>query len=199
MPSALPSRMPSRMLSRQVSDPFFGDEGGVGNDRGQAMPYVEAGGGLSQGETAPLEAHVAYVVAKVFCTQHSKIGFPAFSEDKDLLGFYREAVEPNGSSVHAKVEFLPLDHLSREGGHLSASNVRASSTSLDRELARQSKSVFQRRAFASVDDLKAAALFYHVDKTGSSQMGDIDDDILESLVSGASDDISIDPNWVFPA
>ena len=75
--------------------------------------------------------------------------------------------------MHEKMEFLPLDQARRDGS-LSASNIRASSNSLEKELKRQSKSVMERQNFDSIENMKAKALLYHTEKTGSSNIGDVE-------------------------
>ena len=141
-----------------------------------------------------------------------KIGFPAFSTGKQLVGFYRE-VEPDSSNGGAtsddhdiKIEFLSLS-AAQAAGRLSEENVAAGAHSLDRELMRQSKSVFKLDEFnGTLDDMKAAALFYFTEKaSGSTTEGrghslsigrgysEMDTADLE-LFRQTSD---TDPNWSF--
>jgi hypothetical protein len=178
-------------LSRQVSNSYFDDQGDIDDSGGAfSLPRVVPTAEGSSAGTAHLEEQVRWVVAKVFCTAQGQIGFPAFGGSRQLLGFYREASEPGGYSVHERLEFLPMS-LAQINGQLSASNVQSSSSSLAKEINRNSKSVFERRTFQSLEDMKSAALFYHTSKTGSS-----------AITSWASEDVDLtgildDPTWKF--
>jgi hypothetical protein len=134
---------------------------------------------------------------------HEKIGFPAFSLEKQLVGFFREVEPADGTSGAAsderQLEFLSLG-AARAAGQLNDENVAAGAHSLDRELTRQSKSVFTLATFnGTLDDMKAAALFYFTEKSmisgggGAERSEGVDSGDLE-LFRSTSD---TDPIWTF--
>jgi hypothetical protein len=184
------------MMMRQISDGYFNDTGGIDNQGAGYLPYSAT---RFDGDTRRIEGLIAYVVAKIFCTDSSKMGFPAFNNEKKLLGFYQETSDSDDqASVHHKLEFLPLEFAKRDG-QLTSSNVSASSNSLEKEITRKSQSVQARADFATVDEMKSAALLYHTEKTGSSNI-DLDDAFLDDLSNMTRmSSTDVDQNWYFPA
>ena len=113
--------------------------------------------------------HQLFVTSSANAIQE-KIGFPAFTAEKHLVGFFREVEPDDGGAMtgdhDVKMEFLPLT-AARAAGRLNEENVAAGALSLDRELSRQSKSVFKLDGFnGTLEDMKAAALFYFTEKAG---------------------------------
>ena len=114
----------------------------------QALP-------ISKDTLDATEARVAVVVAKIFRTSASRIGFPAFDAKKQLLGFYRKKAvgsnkkEKSSSSVDMdesddnentpsreaiEADFIPLEH-AKVLSMLSDEHVRAAPGALDKEIA----------------------------------------------------------------
>ena len=178
-------------LMRQTSNSYFDASGEMPNQNAAGLQYVSA---LPASETSGIEAQIAYVVAKIFVATNKKMGFPAFSTSKELLGFYQAADDADSiNAVHKKMEFLPLDH-ARKVIKLSTSNIEASSKSLEKEITRKSSSVKQKMMFGSIEEMKVAALLYHTNKTGSSVIGDDDlPEMLDELMA----DKDFDMNWNF--
>jgi hypothetical protein len=178
-------------LMRQTSNSYFDASGEMPNQNAAGLQYVSA---LPASETSGIEAQIAYVVAKIFVATNKKMGFPAFSTSKELLGFYQAADDADSiNAVHEKMEFLPLDH-ARKVIKLSTSNIEASSKSLEKEITRKSSSVKQKMMFGSIEEMKVAALLYHTNKTGSSVIGDDDlPEMLDELMA----DKDFDMNWNF--
>jgi hypothetical protein len=134
-----------------------------------------------------------FVTSSAKAQFQEKIGFPAFGADKALIGFFRES-EGSGAAGE-KLHFLSLA-AARAAGRLNEENVAASAHSLERELARMSKSVFELGAFTgTLDEMKAAALFYFQEKAGGAvSKAGLDDAALESLFRTTSES---DQNWIF--
>ena len=122
--------------------------------------------------SAEHEAQVVHIVAKVFVSggssggggsggssssggssggaHRTKVGFPAYSEAKQLLGFFREGAAGNPGAALA---FVPLAACKAEG-HLSDEDVAEGAEALQTYLGNKSKSVFTKTRCDSVDDLK---------------------------------------------
>jgi hypothetical protein len=192
------SRGASAKLMRQVSSLYYGGDDGVAETLSTQVPYALD---PFNGDTENIERSVHFVVAKVFVTTSTKIGFPAFSIDKRLLGFYREV---DGESPTQRLEFVPLSH-ARTAGHLSEEHVAAGAQKLEVELTRQSKSVFKIDTYGgNLQQLKMNVLFYFMEKSSVANMrslsrqpstGSVLGDMPEEeLMRGASE---IDPNWFF--
>lgn len=137
-----------------------------------------------------------------------KIGFPAFSEEKQLVGFFQEVESDSsggavGDDHEVQIAFLSLA-AAQAGGRLNEANVAAARLSLGRELLRQSKSVFQiEECNGILADMKAAALLYFEEKTEPStirgrgtSLGRFLSD-TGSEIWGPGQLLDVDPNWLF--
>lgn len=134
------------------------------------MPYlVEA----YSDDASAIEERVEFIVAKILTVQQSKVGFPAFDANRNLIGFYRELNysadcdrDPNG--LNFMLAFMPLDHV-RTSAQLTQQNLNAGSRSLNEQIQKKSKSVFARSNFQ--DDLanfKDQAARYYANKESSN-------------------------------
>jgi len=83
-----------------VADPSLLQKGNLGGDSKQA-----AHASLVQTRNSR-EAEVEYVLAKPFksASTGTRLGFPAYSNSKEILGFYRESNTNVGTGV-----FVPID------------------------------------------------------------------------------------------
>jgi hypothetical protein len=100
------------------------------------------------------ESEVAYVLAKQFKAMSTgeRLGFPAYSESKELLGFYRE------SSMKVGVgQFLPIDHR-RE--HFGPREIMHASQILDEAFETKSDAVYALKDWGTISNLIDHALVY---------------------------------------
>jgi hypothetical protein len=115
-------------LAQQKSNPSFDDEGG--------------------------ESEVAYVLAKQFkaISTGERLGFPAYSESKELLGFYRE------SSMKVGVgQFLPIDQRQE---HFGPREIMQATQILDEALEIKSDAVYALKEWGTISNLIDHALVY---------------------------------------
>lgn len=100
------------------------------------------------------ESDVAYVLAKQFKAMSTgeRLGFPAYNESKELLGFYRE------SSMKVGVgQFLPVDHR-RE--HFGPPEIMQATQILDEALETKSDAVYALKDWGTISNLIDHALVY---------------------------------------
>lgn len=100
------------------------------------------------------ESEVAYVLAKQYKAMSTgeRLGFPAYSESKEILGFYRE------SSMKVGVgQFLPIEHR-RE--HFGPREIMQASQILDDALQNKSDAVYSLKDWGTISNLVDHALVY---------------------------------------
>lgn len=145
---------PPAPFGRQMSSAYIDDSPASASRHVSNLPFAEVS---FHGDTQEFEKSVHYVIAKVFIHNDMKIGFPAFDQAKNLVGFYRETVE--GS--HTEVDFIPLAVVTKSI-QLTKENMRKGSESLERELKRGSQSVHEiSRHGNRLSQMKEAALMYY--------------------------------------
>ena len=207
------------MVQRHVSSEYM-QAGGSGDDDVEACLGDTAA--LSKMDQAALpiskdtldatEARVAVVVAKIFRTSASRIGFPAFDAKKQLLGFYRKKAvgsnkkEKSSSSVDMdesddnentpsreaiEADFIPLEH-AKVLSMLSDEHVRAAPGALDKEIASGSKSVFRLRQHGqNLAAVKAEVFRYAEEKEDTKAAAAIDEALKDVDATGVDDDFDL--------
>lgn len=100
------------------------------------------------------ESEVEYVLAKQYKSTRSsdRLGFPAYSVAKELLGFYRESSNKVGVG-----QFIPIRHLSHEFGPFE---IVQATTILQEEMANKSEAVHALKDWGSIGSLIDHALVY---------------------------------------
>mmetsp|Transcript_27332 Transcript_27332/g.38445 ORF Transcript_27332/g.38445 Transcript_27332/m.38445 type:complete len:788 (-) Transcript_27332:1140-3503(-) len=126
----------------------------------RAGGHIQYMGNTAGGDSR--ESEVEYVLAKQFKSMRTgeRLGFPAYSAAKELLGFYRE------SSMRVGVgQFVPISRLRDDFGHvelLQATQV------LEEAIAKKSEAVHALKDWGSISNLIDHALVYD----WSKDMGD---------------------------
>eukprot|EP00535_Pseudo-nitzschia_heimii_P000628 CAMPEP_0197180000 /NCGR_PEP_ID=MMETSP1423-20130617/4770_1 /TAXON_ID=476441 /ORGANISM="Pseudo-nitzschia heimii, Strain UNC1101" /LENGTH=749 /DNA_ID=CAMNT_0042630015 /DNA_START=253 /DNA_END=2502 /DNA_ORIENTATION=+ len=100
------------------------------------------------------ESEVEYVLAKQYKTLRNgtRLGFPAFSASKEILGFFRE-----GNGKVGVGQFVPISHHSDDFGPLE---ILQASEILEDFIAKKSDAVHYLKDHASITSLLDAALVY---------------------------------------
>lgn len=120
------------------------------------------------------QADVQYVLAKVFKSLRTdkRLGFPAYSITKELLGFYRESSMGTGSG-----RFIPIHKHKNEFGHDEMEQARQI---LKEAILKRSRAVYALKDWDSLMSMVEHALVYDWtkdiggDNSGSSGSGDIE-------------------------
>jgi hypothetical protein len=101
-----------------------------------------------------LESEVEFVLAKQYKSMQTseRLGFPAYSASKELLGFYRESSTKVGVG-----QFVPIRHLAHEFGPLE---VMQATEILEEALAANSDAVHALKDWGSINNLIDHALVY---------------------------------------
>jgi hypothetical protein len=101
-----------------------------------------------------LESEVEFVLAKQYKSMQTseRLGFPAYSVSKELLGFYRESSTKVGVG-----QFVPIRHLAHEFGPLE---VMQATEILEEALATNSDAVHALKDWGSINNLIDHALVY---------------------------------------
>lgn len=101
-----------------------------------------------------LESEVEFVLAKQYKSMQTseRLGFPAYSASKELLGFYRESRTKVGVG-----QFVPIRHLAHEFGPLE---VMQATEILEEALAANSDAVHALKDWGSISNLIDHALVY---------------------------------------
>jgi hypothetical protein len=100
------------------------------------------------------ESEVEFVLAKQYKSMQTseRLGFPAYSASKELLGFYRESSTKVGVG-----QFVPIRHLAHEFGPLE---VMQATEILEEALAANSEAVHALKDWGSINNLIDHALVY---------------------------------------
>jgi hypothetical protein len=100
------------------------------------------------------ESEVEYVLAKQYKTLRNgtRLGFPAFSASKEILGFFRE-----GNGKVGVGQFIPISHHCDDFGPLE---ILQASEILEDFIAKKSDAVFYLKDHANITSLLDAALVY---------------------------------------
>ena len=100
------------------------------------------------------ESEVEYVLAKQYKTLRNgtRLGFPAFSPSKEILGFFRE-----GNGKVGVGQFVPISHHSADFGPME---ILQASEILEDFIAKKSDAVFFLKDHANITALLDAALVY---------------------------------------
>ena len=100
------------------------------------------------------ESEVEYVLAKQYKTLRNgtRLGFPAFSVSKEILGFFRE-----GNGKVGVGQFVPISHHSDDFGPME---ILQASEILEDFIAKKSDAVFCLKDHANITSLLDAALVY---------------------------------------
>jgi len=126
-----------------------------------AMPQQQAGllgSNLDSQQRAlsnePHESEVEYVLAKQYKTLRNgtRLGFPAFNPQKEILGFFRE-----GNGKIGVGQFVPISHHCDDFGPLE---ILQASEILEDFIAKKSDAVHYLKDHASITSLLDAALVY---------------------------------------
>ena len=106
------------------------------------------------------QADVRYLLAKQFksCRTHNRLGFPAFSIRKELLGFYKK------SSVSMVARFVPIHKHHDEFGH---SEMAQATRILEDALAKRSSAVKDLNDWESLSSMVDNALMAERDTTNT--------------------------------
>ena len=122
------------------------------------------------------QADVKYVLAKQFksCRTHNRLGFPAFSITKELLGFYKK------SSVSMGARFVPIYKHSDEFG---PSEIAQASRILEDAIAKRSLAVKDLKDWESLSSMVDSALMSERE-TSNSLSYDWSKDFGDSNSSG---------------
>ena len=115
------------------------------------------------------ESEVAYVLAKQFKATRTgeRLGFPAYSESKEILGFYRE------SSIKVGVgQFLPISRLREDFGPLE---IMEATEILNKAMENKSDAVHALKEWGSISNLIDHALVYDWTKDIGTGTGDSSD------------------------
>jgi len=100
------------------------------------------------------ESEVEYVLAKQYKTLRNgtRLGFPAFSASKEILGFFRE-----GNGKVGVGQFVPISHHAEDFGPLE---IMQASEILEDFIAKKSDAVHCLKDYANITSLLDAALVY---------------------------------------
>ena len=100
------------------------------------------------------ESEVAYVLAKQYKATRTgeRLGFPAYSESKEILGFYRESSTKVGVG-----QFLPISHHRDEFGPLE---IIQATQILNEAMKTKSDSVYRLKDWGSIGNLIDNSLVY---------------------------------------
>lgn len=110
----------------------------------------------------PCEADVEYILAKQYKTLRNgtRLGFPAFSADKEILGFFRE-----GGGKPGVGKFVPIGAHADDFGPLE---IMQASEILDDFIAKESKAIHCLKDHANLSSMLDACLLYDWSKDASN-------------------------------